>query len=307
MYHNFNVMDNVVILPKVDRDERIGSVFNHLFRVIYDTENYSGDVIWDFGHTTFFHPFFIAPLVIYSQKCGRTIKYINRPGHMVQYMETICFDNPLLIKDGMDLKRILNPYETKTYIPVCKFGVGSSNIDALQSVLQGVIERQCNAGRRITTPLSYFLSELVCNISQHSCCEYGYIFSQYLRKENCINLVIADDGITVFGSYANTKRYLDRIGYNEAEALKLANEGYSTKDLPGAENRGFGISTTKNMLVDGLKGSFFMLSGSAFHRHDNSDNVFVNLPKSIHWTGTIILMKIPVSVPKDFDYIRYVR
>lgn len=38
---------------------------------------------------------------------------------------------------------------------------------------------------------------------------------------------------------------IEEIGDNEAEALKFANEGYSTKNLPEAENRGFGISSTK--------------------------------------------------------------
>lgn len=42
-------MCNVVVIPNVDRDERIGSVFNHLFRVIYQTEEIDDkDVVWDF-------------------------------------------------------------------------------------------------------------------------------------------------------------------------------------------------------------------------------------------------------------------
>lgn len=61
---------------------------------------------------------------------------------------------------------------------------------------------------------------------------------------------------------------LDVIGDNEAIALELANQGYSTKNLPKAENRGFGISTTKDLIVNGLGGAFFMLSGGALHRYD---------------------------------------
>jgi len=49
---------------------------------------------------------------------------------------------------------------------------------------------------------------------------------------------------------------IEEIGDNEAEALKFANEGYSTKNLPEAENRGFGISSTKSMIVEGLGGAF---------------------------------------------------
>lgn len=61
------------------------------------------------------------------------------------------------------------------------------------------------------------------------------------------------------------------------------------------------------MLVDGLHGSFFMLSGGAFHRYDSNGASFIKLPDSINWNGTIILMKIPVNVPVDFDYSKYTK
>ena len=298
----------VVPVPNVDRDERIGSVFNHLFNIIYQTEgNDSNVIIWDFSNTTFFHPFFLAPLVIYKQRCEKKIECINIPYYLSKYLELVNFHTPFLIEEGMDLGELLEEYVYRSYIPVCQFDLCNNNVDALQTVLQNIIERQCDADKNITTPLSYFLGELVCNISQHSYSKYGYIFSQYLTKEKCIDLIIADNGITVFGSYVRTGKYLDDIGGNEAKALKMANEGYSTKDLPENENRGFGISTSKSMLVDGLNGAFFMLSGGAFHRHDNNVNVFVKLPEPINWSGTIILMRIPVTVPTDFKYLKYVR
>lgn len=157
------------------------------------------------------------------------------------------------------------------------------------------------------TPLSYLLGELIDNMNEHSKGEHGYIFSQYLKKEECIDLVLADDGITIFGSYVRAQKYLDEIEDSEVKALTFANEGRSTKNLPNAENRGYGISSSKKMLVDGLKGAFFMLSGGAFHRHDLNGSVFVKLPDTINWNGTIILMRIPVQIPDDFDYTKYTR
>ena len=103
------------------------------------------------------------------------------------------------------------------------------------------------------------------------------------------------------------KNYLDLIQGNDAIALKLANEGRSTKNLPETENRGYGISSSKKMLVEGLQGSFFMLSGNAFHRYDTNGSSFIKLPESIQWNGTIILMRIPVNVPNGFNYSKYVR
>lgn len=300
-------MTTVINIPNVSRDERIGSAFNHLFQVINFTEECKEEcLVWDFSKALFFHPFFLAPLVIYRQRSGKEIECVNIPSYLKGYFDLVCFNKPLLINEDMDLRRILSPYIQRSYLPVCQFDLCRSNVDALQTILQKAIEKQSHADAKITTPLSYFLGELICNMNQHSQGRYGYIFSQYIKKEASIDVILADDGITVYGSYVRTGKYLDRIGNNDAEALKLANEGYSTKDLPESENRGFGISTSKEMLVDGLKGSFFMLSGGAFHRHDLNGSAFIKLPDSIYWNGTIILMRIPVNVPTGFNYLKYV-
>lgn len=302
-------MKTVINIPNVEKDERIGSAFNHLFTLIYKIENASAEEVkWNFKGTSFFHPFFLAPLALYKSRCNKKIECINVPNDVKAYLDTIKFDDFLCIDDRTNLSDVLEGYVSRTYTPICKFDLCKANVDALQTVLQNIIEKQSTADKRIKTPLSYFLGELICNISQHSRSKYGYIFSQCLfYKEKCIDICIADDGVTIYGSYALAKKYLDKIGNNEAEALKLANEGYSTKDLPDSESRGFGISTSKNMLVDGLGGSFFMLSGGAFHRHDCNGSVYIKLPDAINWEGTIILMRIPINVPKDFDYMKYVK
>lgn len=299
--------NNTVSIPCVSRDKRIGSAFNYLFNVIFQTENIDGNVIWDFGWSSFFHPFFIAPLAIYRKNCGKNISCINLANGLSSYFELIRFSGMSRINDNKSLEILLQSYEKKTYIPICEFRLTTTDdIDGMQTVIQNIIEKQSKATSKLKMPLSYLLSELVCNIGQHSNAASGYIFSQYNKTENCINLCIADNGITIHGSYVKAGRYLDRIGSDEAIALRMANEGFSTKDLPDAENRGYGISTSKKMLVDGLNGSFFMLSGGAFHRHDKNGSTFVNLPPDIVWKGTIVLMKIPLNIPDDFNYINYI-
>ena len=301
-------MENVIHIPNVDRDERIGSAFNHLFQVIQQTDSIPiRDLCWDLNSASFFHPFFLAPLVIYKQRCGKNVECVNIPVRITGYLDLVHFNTPLSVNTESNLKDALSPYISKTYLPVCQFDLHKDNVDNLQSVLQGIIKKQSGADYRIVTPLSYLLGELIDNMNEHSSGEHGYIFSQYLKKENCIDLVLADDGITILGSYVKANKYISEINGNDAEALKMATEGRSTKNLPNAENRGYGISSSKKMLSDGLQGSFFMLSGGAFHRHDSSGSVFVRLPSSIYWDGTIILMRIPVKVPVDFDYNKYTR
>ena len=80
----------------------------------------------------------------------------------------------------------------------------------------------------------------------------------------------------------------------------------STKDRPENENRGYGISRSRKLIVDGLGGEFFLLSGSAFARHDANGETVVDLPEDLRWNGTAVLLKIPSSVPHNFciyDYI----
>lgn len=301
-------MCNNINIPNVSRDDRIGSAFNYLFQVVSHTEsNLGNDISWDLSGSTFLHPFYLAPLAIYKQSCEKSIECNNIPERIKDYLELVRFENPILIAEDMDLRAELEPYIPKSYIPICRFELCKSNVDDLQSILQRVVCEQSGADDRIVTPLSYLLGELVDNMNEHSRGKYGYIFSQYLKKDGCIDLVLADDGITIFGSYIKSGKYLDEIDGEEAKSLKLATEGRSTKNLPDAENRGYGISSSREMLVNGLHGSFFMLSGGAFFRHDENGSVAVKLPETINWNGTIILMKIPIRVPEEFDCYYYMR
>lgn len=301
-------MANVITIPNVDRDERIGSAFNHLFQVIQYTEAHcSKEFCWDLKSISFMHPFFLAPLSIYKQMCEKSVTCCNKPSWLDNYLKLTCFEEPLVISDSASLCERMEKYVSKTFLPVCRFDLHKNNIDDLQTILQDVMRKQSHSDSRITMPLSYLLGELIDNMNEHSKGKHGYIYSQYLKREGCLDLVLADDGITIFGSYMDSGKYCEEIGGDESVALKLANEGRSTKNLPDAENRGYGISSSKDLLVNGLHGSFFMLSGGAFHRYDCNGSVFVRLPNDIFWNGTIILMRIPVEVPSDFDFYKYAR
>lgn len=282
------IMTRSIHIPDVKRDERIGSVFNYLFKITNATENADADVEWDFSVSSFFHPFLLAPLAIFKHRSEKGISCII-PSYLSKYFDLICFNDLLELTNDENLEGNLDVYAGKTYTPICKFQLGDEKAtDAIQSVLQRIIRRQTKYDSEIHTPLSYMLGEIICNISQHSHGKYGYIYSQYLKSEKCINICIADDGITIYGSYVKSCKYLDKIEGNEAKALELANNGYSTKDIP---ERGFGLPTTRKMLVEGLNGSFFELSGGAFYRYERGAENYVILPKTIFWDGTIILMK----------------
>lgn len=85
--------------------------------------------------------------------------------------------------------------------------------------------------------------------------------------------------------------------------MRMANDGFSTKD---ANERGFGLNTSRRMLAKGMGGDFFMLSGCAFYRLSRDRDEAVELPETIRWDGTVVLMRIPVTLPKGFSFYEYI-
>lgn len=296
----------IVRIPNAPEEVRIGYSFNYLIKVIAETEAVDA-VLWDFADVTFLHPFFLAPLAIYKNTSGKDIKCINMSLRIQAYLNSICFDRMLFFDQEKreDVEAVMQKYTDKTFLPLCSFAMTNANKDTFGSIMKTVLMKQTNIGQKGNSSLSYLISELLDNIYEHSQSPYGYLFSQYLEKEGVINLCIADTGISIAGSFEKAGLYQEEIDGNEAEALKLANEGYSTKNRPEAENRGYGISTSKAMLVNGMKGAFFMLSGGAFHRYENGANYYIDLKNLFRWNGTIILMRIPIVLPDKFNYIDY--
>ncbi len=117
---------------------------------------------------------------------------------------------------------------------------------------------------------------------------------------------ICDTGHSIYSSYATDDRYVEILTTAESSALKLALSGKSTKNRPENENRGYGISKSREIIINGLGGEFFILSGGAFFRHDINGETLVDLPESIRWNGTVVLLKIPTIIPKDFDIYNHI-
>ena len=159
--------------------------------------------------------------------------------------------------------------------------------------------------KSVNTPLTYLLDELICNIQQHAQTERGYAFLEYNAATNHIEIIIADLGITIYGSYVAAQKHLDKLGNSDAEALNLAQNGYSVKNLPEAENRGYGISSSIRMVVDGLQGEFAVLSGNALLVQSATQKKILDLPEEIDYKGTMIVIKIPATIPEGFNLYNY--
>ncbi|MDR0894236.1 MAG: hypothetical protein LBN06_02895 [Prevotellaceae bacterium] len=295
-------------MPEQINDERIGESFDYLFKII-DQMNQSGTdddgVIWDFSQTKTLNPFFLLPLSLYRLTCNKSIVYSNIPNELARYFNMIWFDRFLEAETVKDFATFMARYKERSYIPMIKFPANASK-DAIKNGILGVIgdiiRVQLSIKGDLYIAMRYMLSELIDNITEHSGSEYGYIFAQYYPCKKYIDICIADTGITLLGSYRKT----NSLGIdNDIEAMRQATQGISTKNLPDAENRGYGIVTSKNMLAEGLKGQFLMFSGGAFYRKTENEEVVYELPNTIKWNGTIALLRIPYSYNSNFNYINY--
>lgn len=257
-----------------------------------------------FQENIFVTPLFILPLLVYVNGCKKRIRFQNNSS----YLNTIHFDDGSLKPELIEFiafQDLLRKCSTKTYIPIVSFRANSQYTDERNDILSAVenlLSAQLKLQRNIIVGLKYLIGESVDNIIEHSDSERGYIFSQSYPTKRYLDICIADNGITLLGSYhkMGNNKYTDHL-----MAIRAANEGISTKNLPNAENRGYGIRTSKKMLVEGLSGNYVMLSGNALYLKSKTVDQFISLPKAATWQGTIVAMRIPY-VNEKFSYINFV-
>lgn len=274
-------------------------------RIMSQVEKSSHDdlVELDLSQTQFITPVFALSLLLYASRCGRQVTCCNIP----PYLSTIALGNGGLKSDSMrrtEFLAIMERYSRKTYIPIVDFPA-TSNIDekeAMSSIVEDIIVRQLNIRQNVASGLTYMIEETLDNIIEHSGANRGWLFAQSYPQLGFLDLCIADNGVTLLGSY---QRVADNEISSDLEAIKAANRGISSKNRPAAENRGFGIRTSKRMLVDGLGGQYMMISGGCIYlKTPKQENVY-NVPGGLRWNGTLVALRIPFN-SVAFNYINYV-
>jgi anti-sigma regulatory factor (Ser/Thr protein kinase) len=257
-----------------------------------------------FQNDVFVTPLFILPLLVYISGCPKKIICQINNG----YLDTIKFGSGGLKPDELGFNafhHLLDKCSFKTYIPIISFPTNKEYTrerNDILSAVESLLSHQAKLQPNITTGLKYLIEENVDNIVEHSDSKRGYIFGQSYPTKNYLDICIADNGITLLGSYLKMEgnKFIDHLS-----AMKAANSGISTKNLPDAENRGYGIRTSKNMLVNGLSGNFVMLSGNALYLSSRGIDQFSALPEIATWQGTIVAMRIPY-MNMSFNYINFV-
>ena len=219
------------------------------------------EVTIDFADTQFISPVFALSLIVYLTQCGKQVAITNA----LDYLNLIGLHTAGIKPDQMrqtEFLATLERYSTKTYIPIINFAVSRNNDakEVISSVAENMIIRQLNIQPNVANGLKYMVEETLDNITEHSESDRGYIFAQAYPKKGYLDICMADTGVTLLGSY---EKLPDNEIADDLEAIKAANRGISSKNLPDAENRGFGIKTSKQMLIEGLGGQYLMISAPA--------------------------------------------
>lgn len=267
---------------------------------------------FDFSDCKFFSPFLLAGLASICQtnlNNGNEINIIPPSSNSIkEYLNTICFPigityNPNEIDK---FQTLLAPYHTKNYIPLIFFpatntGNNSNVREKILSAVNSILKAQLKLGGGVLQAIYYLIDELTQNITDHSQCNNGIVFAQFYPSKNYIDICIVDNGIGLLQGYINSGKY--DVASDE-DAVNLAVRGKSTKDLP--ESRGFGLSTSRKMLVEGLKGKFLLFSGSAMFIQTVEKQEIASFEGKYKFNGCYVALRIPAFNNKEFDFYKYI-
>jgi hypothetical protein len=271
----------------------------------------SSKKIFDFSTCKFFSPFLLGGVTsMYNNEIhkGNDVQIVYPNSVSVNdYLNTINlpYGFQFNINDVDNFKSSLSHFNYKNYIPIIYFpatntGNNSKVREQILSTLNSILKEQLKLSGGVLQAVYYLIVELTQNITDHSHCNKGLIFAQFYPAKNYMDICISDYGIGLLQGYINNASFSIST---DKEAISLAVKGKSTKDLP--ESRGFGLSTSRKMLVKGLKGKFLLWSGSALFIQTIENEEIVSLENEFNFQGCLVSLRIPTFNNKDFNFYDY--
>lgn len=232
--------------------------------------------------------------------------YINTNSPLVRSGLAVINHKPDIITNQMPLSSFnvfLSQNHGKNWMPVVEFPTTSNDTDiknAITSAIEDFIILESGIDKNLVPALKYIVDENIDNITEHADTPNGYVCAAW--DDNTVTVCIADAGKTIYGSYVDGN--FEQV-FSDQSALQAAISGVSTKNLPGAENRGYGISTSADMIVRGMDSTLIILSGRGLFFHDGQWSDFTELPESVFMPGTLVCFKMPIH-KTEFNLYNYI-
>lgn len=298
---------NIEIIVNQPSNDNLGSSLKVLVDVLFETNKLEpGDtLIINLGQLNFIFPFLLLPisaLMSHLESKGIEVNQTST-NRCDEYLHYIKFPYGINPEVDNDWQIKINKYQYKTYLPIVCIPVKYANPqerENLTSVFRQLLTRQLNIDRQLETAITYIVSETFDNINEHAEMGKGWIMAQNYKTKGYLDVCIVDTGVGILESY-NSEKFSDIKTHKEA--INNAVNGKSTKDR--AETRGYGISTSRRLLVKGLHGIYFLYSGNAFYYWSNTHEAINEINTALQWKGTMVALRIPKTIPKGFKYIDF--
>jgi len=285
-----------------------GPLGHTLFKLIQVSEivNNSDDltVSLDFSHTSMLHSVFLGGLHSFITTWlaqGRTVEIINIGESIRRYFSTVRFPEGFDLKSHPHLGHNLKRYNLESFTPIVVFPTEGESRESAIGMVLNVIHQQCKYTGVFKQAVDYFVSELTNNVADHSNEPTGALFAQCYPEQGFIDITIWDGGIGVLASYLKTDKFEVN---NEVDAIQAAVNGKSTKDR--AESRGFGLSTSRSLIVNGLGGTFLLWSGMTMFIDNVNRKHILKVDDSAFYQGCFLALRLPLHQRKEFDFYKLI-
>jgi len=272
--------------------ERLGSQLEKLSQVLANPFGRNAKVCFDFSAIEFIYPNWVVPLRAYMdwlRSKGHEVTMVNH-AHLT-YLDTIYFTDPLDPSAVSDFEQRLALFKVKNYLPILRLptqkNTASTFVDQSLSTLTGVVCAQLDASAVMKTALSYFIDELCNNVLEHANASHIWIGAQFYSPRGYLDFCICDTGKGFLQSYLDHGKFSI---HTHAEAMEKATSGLSTKDKE--KNRGFGLATSRNLILDGLKGRMAVSSGNAMRIDLSPNEGKIIEPERFHWPGVLLNVRL---------------
>ena len=179
----------------------------------------------------------------------------------------------------------------RSYIPIVQIPPNEYQREKMLEPLYNF--KNAHVGGR--NDFSYFISELVDNVYQHSRFSTAYIMSQKYARSTEVGII--DNGISIPGAFENAG-----FEFDDTKALSEAINGLSTKPDAG---RGFGLRTSLKIFTEGLRGECLIISRRGGLIATKEEKTFYEMNNYYIFNGTLICASVPhiKSEVNIYDYI----
>ncbi len=235
----------------------------------------------DLSHLKWIYPSKLLPIINFIKNNPKMELIHPREANVKKYVDIMLSENSRLLQSKSYLHQVGLPKERKE---------ANNIIERLKFL--------CEQGKNLggQSAFSYFLSEMIDNIYDHSQFTHAQVFAQLYENKKFSEIAIIDDGISIQGSYRKAGH-----NFSDEQALLKALEGISTK----TPDRGFGLRTNVRLFTEGLKGSFLIISGGAAVYITEQDKKVFKLQPTQSFQGTLITVRLPypASEVNIYDFI----